>query len=170
MKRWLRYALFLCMTVLTVACDNQGRPVEEAGLDKLAKGISSEADVRLAMGQPDAVWEEPDGSRALQYPKGPAGARTWTFLIDRSGKLKDFKQVLNEETFSRIAPGMTKEEISKMLGRPKSVMQFKQKKEEVWDWRYMSSTDATGTRLFNVHFDMDTEKVTRTSTSNDGNY
>jgi outer membrane protein assembly factor BamE (lipoprotein component of BamABCDE complex) len=157
----------LALSLLAVACDKQGRPIEEFGLDKLAKGISSEADVRMVMGRPDTVWEEDDGSRTLEYPKGPEGARTWNFAIDPSGKLRDYKQVLTEENFARIKPGMSKDEVRRMLGKPRSVAQYKRKNEEAWDWRYLSGAEA---RLFNVHFDMTTGKVRNTSNSDAANY
>lgn len=148
-------------------CDRQGRPVEEFGLDKLAKGVSSEGDVRTVMGQPETVWEEEDGTRALQYPKGPEGVRTWEFTIDPSGKLKDYRQLLTQENFSRVRQGMSRDEIRRMLGKPRSVAQFKLKNEEVWDWRYQ---DVTVPRLFNVHFDMTSGKVTGTSSNDALNY
>ncbi|HJV52250.1 MAG TPA: outer membrane protein assembly factor BamE [Noviherbaspirillum sp.] len=159
MIRFIRYLLLLAASVLALGCDRQGRPIEEFGLDKLEKGISTEGDVRIVMGEPDTVREE-DGMRILEYPKGPEGARTWFFYIGRSGKLQDYKQVLTEENFARIRPGMSKEEVRSMLGRPRSVMQFKLKNEEVWDWRYLSNG---AVRLFNVQFDMATGKVSGTS-------
>ncbi len=162
MTRWIRRMLVPWAILLAVACDNQGRPVEEFGLDKLAKGISSEGDVRQVMGRPEMVWEEEDGSRTLEYPKGPEGARTWTFTIDKYGKLLDYRQILTEENFSRIMAGMSKAEVRRMLGKPRSIVQFKRKNEEVWDWRYISRHEQ---RLFNVHFDITSGNVTGTSSS-----
>lgn len=158
----IRRMLLLCAMLLTAACDNQGRPVEEFGLDKLAKGISSEADVRQVMGRPEIVWEEDDGSRTLEYPKGPEGARTWTFTIDKYGKLQEYRQILTEENFAQVKAGMSRDEVRRMLGKPRSVVQFKRKNEEVWDWRYISRHEH---RLFNVHFDITSGNVTGTSNS-----
>ena len=162
MGQWTAAVVFALAAALMSACDRQGRPVEEFGLDKLAKGVSSEGDVRNVMGQPETVWEEEDGTRMLQYPKGPEGVRTWEFTIDKSGKLKDYRQLLTPETFSRVTQGMSRDEVRRMLGKPRSIAQFKLKNEEVWDWRYQ---DVTVPRLFNVHFDMTSGKVTRTSSS-----
>jgi outer membrane protein assembly factor BamE (lipoprotein component of BamABCDE complex) len=152
--------LLLAASTLLFACDQNGRPIEEAGLNKLGKGVSSEADVRMVMGKPEIVWEEEDGMRTLEYPKGPEGARTWMFTIDRYGKLQDYRQVLTPENFARIQPGLSRDEVRRMLGKPGSVVQFRRKKEEVWDWRYLDGVD---TKMFNVHFDIDTGKVTQTS-------
>ncbi|WP_245844932.1 outer membrane protein assembly factor BamE domain-containing protein [Noviherbaspirillum humi] len=144
------------------ACDKNGNPIQEFGLDKLEKGVSTEAEVRMVMGKPDTVWEDDDGSRTLEYPKGPAGSRTWMFHIDKGGKLRDYEQVLTMENFARIKPGMSEDDVRRMLGKPRSVAQYKRKKEEVWDWKYL---EGPNDRLFNVHFDINTRKVTGTSTS-----
>lgn len=151
--------------LLLTACDQSGKPIEEFGLEKLERGVSSETDVRQAMGQPDTVRENQDGTRTLEYPKGPAGARTWMIDIDSNGKLSGYRQVLTEENFARIQPGMSMDEVRQLLGKPRSVVQFKLKNEEVWDWRYLQSNHTT--RLFNVHFDMGSRQVTRTSASVD---
>jgi len=148
--------------VLLLGCDRNGNPVEEFGLDKLQKGISTEAEVRAVMGQPDTVRDEGNGARTLEYPKGPAGIRTWMFSINASGTMTDYRQVLTDENFEKIVPGLTQEEVRRMLGRPRSVQQFALKHEEVWDWKYRHVHED---RYFNVHFDMTTHKVVRTSFS-----
>ncbi|MEN3290755.1 MAG: hypothetical protein V7642_8 [Burkholderiales bacterium] len=169
MKQLIRNILLLCTTLLAFACDKQGRPIQEFGLDKLAKGISSESDVRMVMGQPETVWEEEDGARTLEYPKGPEGARTWVFMIDKHGKMQDYRQVLTEENFARIKRGMSKDEVRRMLGKPRTVVQFQRKNEEAWDWRYLPAP-GVAPRLFNVHFDMTSGKVTATSSFEAANY
>src|SRR5687768_9137809 len=154
MKTLLAGLLALACLLWLGACDRGGRPIQEFGLDKLAKGVSTESDVRGVMGQPDTVWEQEDGARTLEYPKGPEGVRTWMFDIDRSGKLSDYRQVLSEATFGAIRPGMSRDEVRRMLGRPKSVAEYRLKNEEVWDWRYHDPTNTP--RFFNVHFDKGT--------------
>ncbi|HEY0845261.1 MAG TPA: outer membrane protein assembly factor BamE [Noviherbaspirillum sp.] len=166
-RRISRILLIAAVMFAAAACDRQGRPIDEFGLDRLAKGISSEGDVRSIMGQPETVWEEDDGTRFLQYPKGPEGTRTWEFRIDSSGKLTEYRQLLTEANFARIGPGMGRDEVRRLLGKPRSVAQYRLKNEEVWDWLYQATT---APRLFNVHFDMTTGKVTRTSSSEALNY
>lgn len=162
----MRKLLVLCLSLLgllfSAACDREGRPLGELGLDRLAPGVSGESDVRLVMGEPDTVFEEDDGTRILEYPKGPEGARTWMFRIGSDGRLQEYHQALTEENFARVKPGMSKGEVRWLLGRPRTVVPFKHLGEEVWDWRYFSSNPST--RLFNVHFDMGSGRVKRTST------
>ena len=148
--------------LLCSACDREGRPVQEFGLDKLAPGISSEGDVRNAMGQPETTWEDEDGTRILEYPKGPEGARTWIFTIGPQGKLTQFHQALTSENFARIRPGISRDAVRRLLGKPRTVVRFDRMHEEVWDYRFLDNQER---RLFNVHTDQESGKVTRTSSS-----
>ena len=160
----LAWCLAACATVLAQGCDRDGNPVQEFGLDKLNKGVSTEADVRGVMGQPDSVREvqESGGEKILEYPKGPQGVRTWMFHIGPDGKLTDYQQVLTDENFDKVQKGMTRDEVRNLLGRPRTVVPFPRKQEEVWDWKYLHVHEE---RLFNVHFDMQTGKVVRMSIS-----
>ena len=79
------------------------------------------------------------------------------------GKLIDDTQVLTEDNFAGIRVGMEREQVRRMLGKPRTVVTFGRKNEEVWDWRYLESNNTS--RFFNVHFDIGTGKVTRTSSS-----
>ena len=163
MRRLISSILAIGCLLFIAACDQQGRPIEEPGLEKLAKGVSTESDVRMVMGQPGTVWDREDGSRSLEYPKGPEGYSTWFFDIGKDGKLQDYRQVLTQQYFAKIEPGMSMDAVRRMLGKPRDVAQFKLKNEEVWDWLYM---EGPGTpRLFHVHFDLATNKVTGTSSS-----
>lgn len=165
MNRFLLLLAALASLVLTTACDREGRPVGELGLTRLEAGVSGESDVRLIMGEPETVYEEDDGTRILEYPKGPEGARTWMFRIDGNGKLRQYRQVLTEENFAKVQPGMSKADVRWLLGKPRTIVPFKRLNEEVWDWRFLSVNPAV--QLFNVHFDMTTGKVKRTSMSDD---
>lgn len=165
MKGWIHSVVAASFVALLAGCDQQGNFVEQAGLEKLAKGISSESDVRIAMGQPETVWEEENGARTLEYPKGPMGHRTWMFAIGQDGKLQDYRQVLNEQNFANIKPGMSQDAVRRLLGKPRTSVRFQLKNEEVWDWRYLKSHAES--RFFNVHFDIDSRQVIRTSSSDD---
>lgn len=165
MKQLVRAFFAIVCALGAAGCDQQGRFIEEVGLEKLSRGVSTEAEVRSAMGQPETVWEEEGGERTLEYPKGPNGVRTWMFEIDKGGTLKDWRQVLTPENFKRITPGMSLDQVRRILGRPRSVMQFRLKNEEVWDWLYEEG--AGNRRLFNVHFDITSRVVTRVSSSED---
>ncbi|GIZ50095.1 outer membrane protein assembly factor BamE [Noviherbaspirillum aridicola] len=163
----IRSILCFMLSLLLFGCDKDGNLLQEPGLDRLQRGVSSEGDVRSVMGAPDRVYEDSDGTRALQYPKGPAGTRTWEFLIGRDGRLVDYRQLLTEENFARIKPGMTREEVHRILGRERKIERYARKNEEVLDWRYLSPF---GEQFFNVHFDISTGRVTGTSSQDARNY
>ena len=163
MNRSLKMVVAGLVAWLAAGCDQNGRPIEQPGLDRLAKGVSTEGEVRIVMGQPEVVLEEENGERLLQYPQGPEGARTWLFKISPDGKLVDYKQLLTQENFSAISPGMSRDDVRWMLGKPRTVVRFKLKNEEVWDWRYLETNPEQ--RFFNVHFDIDSGRVTGTSSS-----
>jgi outer membrane protein assembly factor BamE (lipoprotein component of BamABCDE complex) len=160
---WVAGTLLLVLGILMAGgCDRQGNPIEESGLDKLNKGVSTEADVRSAMGAPDSLREDGSGGHVLEYPKGPQGVRTWMFWIAADGRLADYQQVLSDANFARVQPGMSREQVRALLGRPRSVVPFRRKNEEVWDWKYLHVHEE---RLFNVHFDLDGGQVVRVSIS-----
>lgn len=168
MKQLILGIFALLGVLLLAGCDQQGKPIEEFGLDKLAKGISKESDVRMVMGQPGTVWEAEDGSRSLEYPKGPAGVRTWFFDIGKDGTLKDYRQVLTEEYFKKIQPGMGMDAVRRLIGKPRSAVQYKLKNEEVWEWLYAEPSGKR--RLFYVHFDLKTNQVTQSSSIDEDQY
>lgn len=168
MKQLILGIFALLGMLMLSGCDQQGKPIEEFGLEKLAKGISTESDVRMVMGQPGTVWEAEDGSRSLEYPKGPEGVRTWFFDIGKDGKLKDYRQVLTEEYFEKIQPGMGMDTVRRTLGKPRSTQQYKLKNEEVWEWLYAEPSGKE--RLFYVHFDLKTNQVTQTSSIDEDQY
>jgi hypothetical protein len=126
-------------------------------------GESSEADVRTSAGKPEIVWEEADGAKRLEYPRSPQGGKTWMVDIGADGRVASIQQVLTAENFARVRPGMNKDDIRRLLGKPTEVNFYRLKQEEVWGWRWWEST--TETAFFNVHFN--TEGVVVTTSRND---
>lgn len=159
MKNLLRALFSLVCGLLMFGCN--GRVIEDFGLGKLSKGVSTEADVRLAMGEPAMIWTEDNGTRTLEYPKGPEGHRTFMINLDRHGIFQAYKQVLTQENFATIKAGMSRDQVRRILGKPRTVVKFGLKNEEVWDWRYLEGPATE--RFFNVHFDVDSGTVTQTS-------
>jgi SmpA / OmlA family len=100
---------------------------------QLFKGIeigkSTEDDVRRQAGKPEIVWEEPGGGRRLEYPRGPEGATTWMVTTNADGTVRTIEQVLTAENFAKVRPGMNKDQIRRMLGKPTKVEAFRLKQE-----------------------------------------
>ena len=76
--------------------------------------------------------------------------------------LRSIENVLTPANFARIQPGWTKDQVRRLLGKPRSVQKFALKKEEVWDWRLPPEISVDV--FFNVHFD-EAGVVTGTSRS-----
>ncbi|KAF1024755.1 MAG: hypothetical protein GAK40_01496 [Burkholderia plantarii] len=120
-------------------------------LRELTPGVSSEADVRNKLGQPETERQAIDGSKRLEYPRGPMGDETYMIDIDRNGLYLGATQVLTADSFAQVHAGMTMDEVRQLLGKPTEIARYPLKPETVWSWRWREdgvSQDA----FFNVHF------------------
>ena len=109
--------------------------------------------------------EESDGSRTLEYPRGPMGKETYFVTIGADGRFRRIEQVLTEENFRKVQPGMTRDQVRQILGKPGEISRFKRQNEEVWGWRYLEATQRT--MFFYAHFDQDTGLLKRTDQMQD---
>lgn len=127
--------------------------------------LASEAEVRARHGEPTRVWQNPDGSRTLEYATQPFGETCWMYTVAADGKLIAQFDALAPENLARVEPGMSLDAVIRLLGEPRSVQRFPRLNEEVWDWNIpRESLDLIATR-FNVHF-VD-GRVVRTSRSHE---
>lgn len=133
-------------------------------LKGIEPGVSSEDDVRRQAGQPEIVWEEDNGERRLEYPRGPEGATTWMVTIGADGKVSRIEQALTAENFQRVRAGMREDDVRRLLGKPTRIEAFALKKETVWGYRWWETSQDKA--FFNVHFAAD-GRVTHMSRSDD---
>ena len=105
--------------------------------------------VEARLGPPGTVWKNADGSEAWEYPMGPTGVQTFMIDIGPDRAVRAVRQVLTEEYFAKVVAGMSREDVRRLLGRPKEVWYFPSRDEEVWTWRYLE----VNYRFFNVLFD-----------------
>jgi hypothetical protein len=134
-----RVAPLLALAVLSAACAN---------FSALSPGDSAQ-DVEARVGAPGTVWKNADGSEVWEYPLGPTGVQTFMIDIGTDRAVQAVHQVLREETFSKVVAGMSRDDVRRLLGRPKEVWYFPTRDEEVWVWRYLE----VNYRFFNVLFD-----------------
>lgn len=92
-------------------------------------GQSTEADVRATAGQPDMIWENEDGTRQLEYPRGPEGTSTWLVTIGPDGRVRGIDQLLSADNFGRVRPGQTRDDVRRLLGKPTKVEAFRLKQK-----------------------------------------
>ncbi len=135
-------ALFTLCAVLLGGCDR---------VDRLEEGVSTEAHVRQQFGEPVTVTVAPDGTRTLDYPRQPEGWTNYLIQIGPDGKMSSLRQLLNPDNFARIKPGLTREQVRQLLGRPAKTTPYALRQQEVWDWRFKENGQTS--RLFSVTFD-----------------
>ena len=150
-------ALGLLGSVLSIlGCDPQR-------IDKLEEGVSTEADVRKQFGEPEAVWESPQG-RVFEYNRQPAGQKNYMITIGPDGKMSALRQVLTPENFAKVQPGMMMEDLRKMLGKPAKVTPYALRRETEWEWRWVQPPNSA--MVFTATLN-DDQRVVRSGSSPD---
>lgn len=137
-------ALALCAALLA-GCATPDRDA------RLQAGTSREADVVALYGQPTRVWPEADGGRTLEYSTQPLGRHCYMVRFAADGRLVGTEDGLSPAARARIEPGMTPEQVSRVLGTERSRVFFSLSGEDVWDWTIEPDQSGYGMR-FNVHF------------------
>jgi len=128
------FATTLLGLVLLAACDAQR-------ISELQSGQSTEADVRDRFGVPENTWPEPDGGHTLEYNRQPAGVENYMITIGADGRLVAVRQVLTQENFARVQPGMAIGQVRRLLGKPAKTTHFDLSGETHLDWHYLVQPD-----------------------------
>jgi outer membrane protein assembly factor BamE (lipoprotein component of BamABCDE complex) len=136
-------ALGLVVAMLVAACDPQR-------VEKLEEGVATEAQVRQQFGEPANIVLLPDGSRAFEYPRQPEGWTNYLITIGPDGKMSALRQLLNEDNFARLEPGLSGMQVRQMLGRPALQQHFDLKNEDVLSWRFKQHGQES--KLFSATF------------------
>jgi len=134
-----RAAALLSLSFLAAGCAN---------FSAISPGDSAPT-VEARVGAPAAVWKNADGSEVWEYPQGFYAVQTFMVAFDSDHVVREVRQVLNETYFSRIRPGMSREDVRRLIGKPREIWYFPARDEETWTWRYYDITY----RFFNVLFD-----------------
>jgi hypothetical protein len=117
----------------------------------LRSGVSNEGEVRGVMGAPAVEFGSDDGGKDLIYPRGPLGTQTFIAHVDRGGILGEIRPVLKDEVFRRIQPGMTENDVLRMIGPPGDKMHFALSNTTAWDYRFVDTWSYTA--IFSAVFD-----------------
>lgn len=136
----------LATASLLAGCDEQRAA-------KLEEGVSTEAQVRQQFGEPVQITERADGSKLLSYPRQPEGWTNYEAEIGADGKLVALRQLLTEANFAKVQPGLTQQEVGKLLGRHARELRYGTRPgETVWRWHVQRGQDK---KVFDVVFDAD---------------
>ena len=143
MRRLPAMMLVLCLPL--GACVHVGRDPQ------LLPGVSSGDAVLARYGPPVRVWPEADGGRTLEYSSQPRGETCYMVRLGPDGRLNAIQDTLLYASRFSVEPGMTPEQVSRLLGTERSRVFFRLSGEDVWDWNV--APDQSGYKLrFNVHF------------------
>lgn len=121
------------------------------GPDKLIPGVSTLSDVQAGLGRPAMSWNEPDGTRQYAFTTGPGGTQTFMVFIAPDGKLKRIVGVLNAGYFNLIQPGMSREQVLRLLGPTAPATPYALAGTQTWSWLYCQSQNVQ--QYFDVNFD-----------------
>jgi hypothetical protein len=131
---------------------------------ELKAGLSTKEDVIARMGKPEMIWEEKDGSAKYEYPRGPEGHQTWMVSFAPDGRYLGMENILNETTFAKIQPGMSRDDVRKIVGKPGKSAVNPLTNQEQWTWRYQERPSEG--RMFHVIMTRDGQ-VVKTERSDD---
>jgi hypothetical protein len=148
MKHILLGASVLALAVTAAGCANFG--AVEPG--------DSDINVTDKVGKPVTVWKNPDGSEIWQYPRGYYATQTFIITMGPDRRVQEMHQALSDPYFSKVAAGMSRDDVFRVLGRPREIWIFASRDEETWTWRYYD----TNYMFFNVLFDRTEGKVRNT--------
>jgi hypothetical protein len=133
----------------------------------LRPGASTEAEVRQVMGEPAMQFQNSDGSRRLAYPRGPLGHQTFMADVSPNGILEDIEPVLRDGVFHGIQPGLTRDEVLRMIGPPRDTMSYPRLGHVSWDYKYRDTYGYDA--IFAVTFDREGRVVSKISLRIDRN-
>src|SRR5438552_6013302 len=106
-----------------------------ANFTDVTSGMAAQQ-VQAKLGAPETVRKNADGSEVWEYPGGPLGKQTYMVTLGSDRAVREVRQVLNDEYFSRMLAGMSRDEVRRLLGRPGQISVSGAPDEEVWSWRY----------------------------------
>jgi hypothetical protein len=132
-----------------------------ASFSAITPGASAQQ-VEKLVGAPASVWKNADGSEVWEYPQGPLGVETYMVTLGPDHAVREVRQVLSDETISKLHVGMSRDEVRRLLGRPRDIGFSSFNDEEIWSWRYRE-WGVRNMELY-VQFDRSTgalKKVTR---------
>lgn len=146
------------VSILASGCDEQkvANAVDAIKPDPMAfgnlqPGVSTIDDVLRQVGKPEMIRGKEDGSQRLEFPRGPNGVNTYMLDFDPQGRLVSITQALTAENIARIVPGMSRDDVRQLLGKPTTVAQYALSHETVWSWHWAEG-GVSGGAMFNAHF------------------
>ena len=100
---------------------------------------ASRAEVERIMGPPTGVYTMPDGHVRLEYNHMPFGKQTFMIDLDAGGRVAHWENVLDENHFAAIQPGMTMDDVRRLIGPPTFTSQYRFPERGItWNYRFQT--------------------------------
>jgi outer membrane protein assembly factor BamE (lipoprotein component of BamABCDE complex) len=90
----------------------------------------------LPADSPAAKIAMPDGTERRFYTSGPMGSTTFRVDVSNTGAVLARKQVLSDDVFNTIRPGMHASEVFALIGPPFAKVRFNSTHTTAWDYHY----------------------------------
>lgn len=99
---------------------------------------ASRDEVIAQLGPPDPAPRDLSTASRLDFPRGPYGKHTYSVYFDESGRVNGFRQLLTEENFAKIKPGMTTGQVVDLIGVSRDTFGLARNRGFVWNYRYIT--------------------------------
>ena len=96
------------------------------------------AQVIAELGAPRPAPGSIDQARRLDFPRGPMGKHTFSVYFDEAGRATGFRQLLTDENFRTIRPGMDIAEVIDRIGISSDTFVIGRNRGYVWNYRYVT--------------------------------
>jgi hypothetical protein len=123
------YLLFVYIAVSLTACASHNPNASLVG-----QHIES---VIKTLGKPDREFAF-KANKVLHFPRGPSGSHTFFVYLDKDSRVVSWEQVLTEERFDQIHPGMTQEQVVDLIGASSITHGLARGRGYVWHYRYFN--------------------------------
>jgi hypothetical protein len=137
-----RLAVVASMAVAALAAGCAGPQTPQPG--------ATQAEVESQLGRPRATFPLPGGGRQVEF-NYVRGATTYIVFFDAAGKVVEAVQALNETNFRQVRPGMTQEQVLRLIGHPFQVIPGGRRLGPIWNYAFQN----TQCQQFQVQFDPD---------------
>lgn len=105
--------------------------------------------------KPDARVKLADGGERWQYPSAPMGVDAYMIDFGPDGRVRSVTQALTPENFYKnLQPGLTKDQVRTLLGKPGVESWYPRLQQDVMTWRYYDIGEINPFRQLDVFFSM----------------
>lgn len=88
------------------------------------------------LGPPRPAPAQLEEAPRLDFPRGPYGKHTYAVFFDESGRVTGFRQLLTEENFRSITPGLNVSQVIERIGVATDTFLIGRSRGYVWNYRY----------------------------------